>query len=291
MRGKERLVRRFRIVMEYDGCSFHGWQRQPVLLTVQGELEKALSLIAASHVDVHGSGRTDAGVHALAQVAHFDMDTRMNGVLLKKALNCLLPPGIVIHNCMEVGPAFHARFGARAKTYRYRILNRALRSALGRTHVWHVWQPLNRSAMDRAAALLTGTHDFKSFEGAGSPRSSTVRTLFHAAFDDEPANPGVFAFEVTANGFLRYMVRNLVGTLVQVGMGKIREESIPEILAGKSRHLAGITAPPQGLYLKAVHYDFSDDFREPAMGVRQPPGVDMGGKGRCRAWSCGRDQH
>jgi len=263
--------------MEYDGSCFHGWQYQPELKTIQGELEQALSLIAMKPVAVHGSGRTDAGVHALAQVAHFDMETRMKGPALKKSLNCLLPEGLVIHHCMEVGPAFHARFAARAKTYRYRILNRPLRPVLGRNYVWHVWRPLDRGGMEAAAALLVGTHDFKSFEAAGSPRSHTVRTLFHAGFCDEPRNPGVFAFEVTANGFLRYMVRNLVGTLVHVGMGKIRVEEIPEILGGRSRHLAGVTAPPQGLFLKAVHYDMANDFAEPAMEVQPPPGIGMGG--------------
>lgn len=272
-------MRRFKIVMEYDGSMFHGWQCQPGLKTVQGELEQALSLIAVARVDVHGSGRTDAGVHALAQVAHFDMPTRMTGPALKKAMNCLLAEGLVIHHCMEVGPAFHARFAARAKTYRYRILNRPLRPALGRNHVWHVWRKLDRNAMDTAASLLVGTHDFKSFEGAGSPRSHTVRTLFRAGFFDEPESPDVFAFEVTANGFLRYMVRNIVGTLVQVGMGKIAVAEIPEILQGKSRQLAGMTAPPQGLFLKSVHYDLRNDFTQPAMEVRLPPGIGMGGKG------------
>ncbi|WP_246052136.1 tRNA pseudouridine(38-40) synthase TruA [Desulfobotulus mexicanus] len=272
-------MRRFRIVMEYDGSCFHGWQCQPKIKTVQGELEKALSTIANTPVTVHGSGRTDAGVHALAQVAHFDMNTRMNGPAMKKALNCLLPAGLVIHHCMETGPAFHARFAARAKTYRYRILNRPLRPVLGRDYLWHVWQPLDRKAMDDAAAYLVGTHDFKSFEAAGSPRSHTVRTLYSAFFADEPGIPDVFAFEVTGNGFLRYMVRNLAGTLILVGRGKIKSEAIPQILEGKKRELAGVTAPPQGLFLKAVHYDLCNDFRKPAMEIKPPPGIGLGGDG------------
>lgn len=275
MKNSERKAQRFKLVMEYDGSCFHGWQSQPGLETVQGETERALSLIADEKIILHGSGRTDAGVHALAQVAHFDMKTRMDGPGLKKALNCLLPKGIVIHHCMLVGPAFHARFSARAKTYRYRILNRPLRPALAGNYVWHVWRTLDREAMEKAVAFLVGTHDFKSFEGAGSPRSHTVRTVYKAFFLDEETNPGVFAFEVTANGFLRYMVRNLIGTLVHVGLGKIRAEEVPEILEGKNRDLAGVTAPPQGLFLKAVHYDFLDDFKLPASEVRQPPGIPM----------------
>lgn len=275
MKNLKRKTQRFKLVMEYDGSCFHGWQSQPGLSTVQGETEEALSLIAGKKISLHASGRTDAGVHALAQVAHFDMETRMDGPGLKNALNSLLPDGILIHHCMLVGPAFHARFSARAKTYRYRILNRPLRPALARNYVWHVWRPLDRDAMEKAAGFLVGSHDFKSFEGAGSPRTHTLRTVYKAFFIDEDANPNVFAFEVTANGFLRYMVRNLIGTLVHVGLGKIRPEEIPEILLGKSRALAGVTAPPQGLFLKAVHYDLLDDFTLPASEARQPPGIPM----------------
>lgn len=275
MRTGERKEKRFKLVMEYDGSRFHGWQCQPGLQTVQGETERVLSLIADKKIDLQASGRTDAGVHALAQVAHFDMQTRMDGPGLKKALNALLPEGILIHHCMLAGPAFHARFSARAKTYRYRILNRPLKPALSRDYVWHVWHPLDRNVMEKAATFLVGSHDFKSFEGAGSPRSHTVRTIYRATLLKEDGNPGVLAFEVTANGFLRYMVRNLVGTLVHVGLGKISPEEIPPILAGKNRELAGVTAPPQGLFLKAVHYDLLDDFSMPAPEARQPPGIPM----------------
>lgn len=266
-------VRRFKIVIEYDGGCFHGWQRQPDCRTIQGEIETALAEIRNGPVDVHGSGRTDAGVHALAQVAHFEMDSRMAAPAVKKALNCLLPDGILIHHCLEVDTEFHARFSVKAKTYRYRILNRPLRPAVGRQYLWHVWRKLDREAMAEAASFLVGTHDFKSFEAAGSPRTHTVRTLFDAGFHEEAGTPDLFAFEVTGSGFLRYMVRNLVGTLVQVGFGKIPSTAIPEILEGRNRQLAGLTAPASGLFLKAVHYDLPADFRMGAAETIDPPGV------------------
>ena len=264
---------RFLITIEYDGSRFHGWQRQPGRTTIQGEIEKALGVIACRDVDVEGCGRTDSGVHALAQTAHFDLDTKIPPENLKKSLNCLLPDGILLHDCRIVDPEFHARFSVKAKTYRYRILNRPLRPALGRQYLWHVWRNLDRDAMDEAAGHLVGTHDFKSFEAAGSPRSHTVRTLFSAGFFEEAENPDVFAFEVTGSGFLRYMVRNLVGTLMEVGVGQRRPDEIPEILSGCNRSLAGVTAPPQGLFVKCVHYALPEDFRMTDSIVVPAPGV------------------
>jgi tRNA pseudouridine38-40 synthase len=188
------MEKRFKILLEYDGAGYHGWQRQPGEDTVQAAVENALETILGRTITVHGSGRTDAGVHALAQVAHFSADTRLLPRDILRGANSLLPPDILITGCEEAESSFHARKSAKSKTYAYHILNRRLRSALLRNHAWHVRRPLNLEAMEEAALILTGTHDFKSFESTGSPRASTVRTVFSAG----PAAPplGLFLVEV-----------------------------------------------------------------------------------------------
>ena len=246
------MEKNFKIIIEYNGRDFHGWQIQPDCITIQGEIEKALSIMTNSHVDLHGSGRTDAGVHALAQAANFSLTTKIPPESFKKGLNSLLPSGIVILECREVPLSFHARFSAKLKTYEYKILNRHLRSALLRGFVWQVQQRLDIDKMKQAALFFAGEHDFKSFEAAGSPRSHTVRIIKDCRinlYDNE--NIGI---EVTANGFLRYMVRNIAGTLVQVGLGKFEPEDIKHIIEKKNRACAGITAPSYGLFLKKVIY-------------------------------------
>lgn len=246
------LEKNFKITIEYDGTSFHGWQRQPDRITIQGELEKALKVMTTIHVDVHGSGRTDAGVHAYAQTASFSLDTKIDETGFKKGLNCLLPSGIAITECEEVPPDFHARFSAVGKTYVYRILNRPLRPVIGRNYVWHVWQDLDLSNMEKAASFLIGEHDFKSFEAAGSPRAHTRRIVKDCKV--YKSEEDLINIEITANGFLRYMVRNITGTLVQTGLGKFSPNDIKDILLEKKRDAAGMTAPPNGLFLKKVFY-------------------------------------
>jgi tRNA pseudouridine38-40 synthase len=243
----------FKITIEYDGSGFHGWQRQKEHRTVQEEIEKALHTVTRQKIAVIGSGRTDAGVHALGQVASFKCHTRLSPGTIQKALNSLLPDAVVIRECKPAAPTFHARYDAMRKTYRYRILNHPLAVAVGRQYAWHLRPPLDLDAMRGAAAILLGRHDFSAFEGAGSPRSHAVRQVLRAYIDREE-KAEFLAFDIEADGFLRFMVRNIVGTLVLVGRGKISGADFEEILRSKERKRAGATAPPHGLFLVCVRY-------------------------------------
>ena len=169
------MSKNFKITIEYDGSRYHGWQRQKTDRSIQAEIEKALKKITSCSVTVIGSGRTDAGVHAEGQVANFGCDTRLAPEALSKGLNSLLPEDIIIKDCEIVDAAFHARYDARSKIYHYRILNRSAPSAIGRQYSWFIRQALNRDAMRAATAIIVGRHDFKSFEGSGSPRRDTTR--------------------------------------------------------------------------------------------------------------------
>jgi len=251
------MKRNFRLIIEYDGACFHGWQIQKNLRTVQGEITRALGSLTGQAVSVIGSGRTDAGVHAMAQVASFTCDTRLDPGTIQKALNSILARDIVIHDCREVPLNFHARYSAKSKTYRYRILNRDLPAALYRGYAWHIRKPLDLEAMTAALSHILGRHDFSSFEGAGSPKASSERHVMAAAFNT--AADGYLAFEITADGFLKHMVRNIVGTLVEVGLGKKTPAAVADILAAKDRSRAGATAPGHGLFLVCVNYEPSPE--------------------------------
>ncbi len=246
------MGKNFKLVIEYEGTPFHGWQRQNDLPTVQGEIEKVLSVMTRQRVDLHGSGRTDAGVHAVGQVANFTCDTKITPEAFGSGLNSLLPDPIAIRECIHVPEDFHARFSAKDKTYRYRILNRPYPSAIARNFAWFLHKDLDVDAMDEAAKRLLGTHDFKSFEGVGSPRPHTVREVMKAGFTREDEDN--LLFEIKGNGFLKYMVRNIMGTLVDVGSGKISPERFSRIILEKDRRKAGTTAPPHGLCLMRVGY-------------------------------------
>ena len=246
------MPKNFKITVEYDGTDLHGWQRQKKDPTVQALIEVALQTVTDQTVSIAGSGRTDAGVHALGQVASFTCETKLSTADLMNALNALLPDTIVIHQCRQVEERFHARFSARAKTYHYRILNRRLPSAIDRQYTWHISRPLDRDAMRAALCQLVGTHDFSAFEGSGSPRTHARRTIMRAELK-EPKEHWL-VLEIEADGFLRHMVRNIVGTLVAVGHGKVQPEEFEAILRSKNRSRAGVTAPPQGLFLVSVQY-------------------------------------
>ena len=243
----------FKLTIEYDGSNYHGWQRQLNQRTIQGEIEKALETITGRQIPLIGSGRTDAGVHALGQTASFRCRTRLDPAIFQRALNSLLSSDIVIRACEAAAASFHARFDARAKTYQYRILNRSLPSAVGRQYAWFIRQPLDLAAMRAATRYLIGTHDFKAFEGAGSPRVHTIRKIFQA--DLTQTATGRLVFEIRSNGFLRFMVRNIVGTLAEVGSGRLSPDDVPRIMASRDRSRAGATAPPHGLFLVEVCYD------------------------------------
>ncbi len=255
--------------MEYDGTPFSGWQVQNNRITVQGELEKAISLIFNQPVKITGSGRTDAGVHAMGQVANFISHTRISPAELKKGLNSLIKSPIVILTCEEVDTGFHARYSSLSKEYHYHILNRELPCAIGRNYVWHIRKPLDIEAMNHCCSMLVGEHDFKSFEGAGSPRAHTVRTLYHAFVErykasdngdgenggsDKNSKNEKIVIKVKGNGFLRFMVRNIAGTLVMSGHHHITPERLKAILHARDRQFAGATAPARGLCLMQVNY-------------------------------------
>jgi len=242
----------FKLTIEYDGTAYHGWQKQADKPTIQETIEAALSFMTKEHIHLTGSGRTDAGVHALGQTANFHTDARISPRAFHAGLNSLLPDDIVIRSCEMVDDAFHARFHATRKTYQYRILNRLTPAAVGRQYEWFIRKKLDLAAMQAAAQYIIGNHDFKSFEGTGSPRQHTERTI-SAAEVMEPDN-GHIIFNITSSGFLRYMVRNIVGTLADAGFLKITPEDFKTILEAKNRDLAGITAPPHGLFLMSVDY-------------------------------------
>lgn len=244
--------RNFRLVIEYDGTGYHGWQRQKTEPSIQEKIEEAIFTMVRQPVKLKASGRTDAGVHALGQVANFACKTSLSTEVFLRGLNSILPDDIVIRSCDAVDPRFHARYNAVSKTYRYNIWNSPLPPAIGRQYVWFVRSKLYIDAMQAAAGFLVGEHDFKGFEGTGSPRSHTVRTVMRAVVQE--LENGRIAFEIQANGFLRYMVRNIVGTLVEVGMQKRRPEEMQEILQSRDRSRAGATAPAQGLFLLKVDY-------------------------------------
>jgi tRNA pseudouridine38-40 synthase len=245
-------MKNFRITIEYDGGGFAGWQCQKQERTVQGEIESALATMVGRPVRIAASGRTDAGVHALGQVASFQCDTRLSPETFQKGLNSMLAGDIVIRDCRAAEGTFHARFDAVGKTYHYHILNRPLPSAIRRRYVWFIRRPLDTAAMQCAADALIGEHDFSAFEGAGSPRAHSVRTITRARFETD--GDGGIRFGISANGFLRFMVRNIVGTLVDVGLRKITPADFKGVLESRDRRSAGATAPPQGLFLMNVRY-------------------------------------
>jgi tRNA pseudouridine38-40 synthase len=245
-------MKNFKLTIEYDGTAYSGWQRQADDPTVQAEIELALAQMTRSKIAVIGAGRTDAGVHALGQVANFRCDTRLAPDAILEGLNSLLPPDIAIRDCCLMPEEFHARFAAKSKRYHYRILNRAARAAVGRDYVWFIHRPLDTRAMGQAAEHLLGRRDFKAFESAGSPRAHTERHVMHAVWTE--AEDQCLTFQIEADGFLRGMVRNIVGTLVAVGLGKLDPQGIDGILASRDRRRAGVRAPARGLFLVEVYY-------------------------------------
>jgi tRNA pseudouridine38-40 synthase len=246
------MRKNFKLIIEYDGSSYHGWQRQKNRKTIQGEIEKAIMTITGKKIALTGSGRTDAGVHAFGQVANFYCDTEISPEVFQRGLNGLMPKDIIIKECNTVDEKFHARYDAKTKTYRYKILNRTIPAAICRQYAWFIKKKLDLDAMQSAILHIIGTNDFKAFEGAGSPRSSTKRRVINAGLQQKEKK--YLIFEIEADGFLRFMVRNIVGTLLDVGLCKIIPDDFKKILLSKDRNLAGATAPPHGLFLMNVKY-------------------------------------
>lgn len=260
-------TRTLKLTVAYDGTRLVGWQRQAAGDSVQALLEDILVRFEGAPVVVHGAGRTDAGVHALGQVASVRLTCQHDTPTLLRGLNAVLPTDVRVVSVEEAAPEFHARFDACGKTYRYQIRNDGIASPFERAFVWHVPQSLDVAAMDEAARLLEGTHDFTSFQSVGSDTPDAVRTLFESRISLEAgrsqflrsetdwAETGLVVYRVRGSGFLRHMVRTIAGTLVEVGRGWRSPASMTDLLSGRDRARAGATAPPQGLFLVAVDYD------------------------------------
>jgi tRNA pseudouridine38-40 synthase len=245
-------MRNIKLTIEYEGKSYLGWQVQPKGPTVQGTIEEQLRRLTGEIIHLISSGRTDAGVHAIGQVAHFKTQHPMDCPTLRRALNSLLPADIMIREVEEVDQDFHARKDCKSKVYEYRVLNRNVRSVFLREYAWHISQPLDLGEMKKAAQRLIGEYDFSSFRSVGTPTRTAVRNVIRAEWKRD--REGLLTFEIEANGFLKQMVRAIVGTLVEVGKKKITPEDFGQILESKDRTKAGPTAPAHGLFLKEVKY-------------------------------------
>ncbi|MEW5921204.1 MAG: tRNA pseudouridine(38-40) synthase TruA [Bacillota bacterium] len=241
----------YKIVLAYDGTDYHGFQIQANALTVQFYLEKALAALYGSSIRVEGAGRTDAGVHARGQVVSFAAPALIPEMQLPPALNGLLPADIVVVGAQQVAESFSARRDARGKVYSYTIDNGNFPDVLYRRYAWHIAHPLDLREMQKAAAYLQGKHDFRAFQAAGSRVKTTVRTLFSL---EVTKREQFISLYFKGDGFLYKMVRNITGTLAEVGRGRISHSEVARILEGKCREQAGVTAPARGLCLEKVLY-------------------------------------
>jgi tRNA pseudouridine38-40 synthase len=265
-------LRTWKVTLAYDGTDFRGWQVQPGETTVQGELQAALGRVTGESPLPQGSGRTDAGVHALGQVASFTLEAPIPPQNLLRALNRTLPPSIRIVETRIVPDTFHARHSAVAKTYEYRIFREAICPPVLARYVLACPWPLDLEVMQTAGSLFEGEHDFLSFaatdpdlssrnseldlEDEEATKATAIRTIFSSKWERKQGEAGeLLVYRVRGNGFLHHMVRNLVGTMVDVGRGRLKAEDIPRILAARARAAAGPTAPAQGLFLHSVEYD------------------------------------
>lgn len=246
---------RIMLVLQYDGTNFCGWQVQPGLRTVQGELENAVFSLTGERVSVIASGRTDSGVHARGQVAHFDAHSTVPPENFCRALNVFLPPDVKVIESRLAPDNFHARFSAKKKTYIYRFYKSSIELPLYSRYACRIDEKVDENAMNLAAQTLIGTHDFKCFMSSGSEVKNTVRTIYECRVYK---NGELLELEVCGNGFLYNMVRAIAGTLYSVGLGKSTVQSVKETLESKNRFFAGKTMPPQGLELKEVCYLFDE---------------------------------
>lgn len=254
-------MKRIRLIVQYDGTGYVGWQTQPNGVAVQAVLEKEIEKLSGKPAALHGSGRTDSGVHALAQVAHFDTESRIPSDKWAFALNAGLPPDIRVQFSDEAKPDFHARYDVKQKHYRYTIELGAHASAFRRNTALHYHGALDLGRMERAASQALGEHDFVAFKTAGTRLNSTVRTLYRSAWT---RHGSLLYYDVAGSGFMYNMVRILVGTMLEIGGGLCDENAIKKAFDSGKREDAGATAPPQGLMLMRVQYPSFDtaDFVE-----------------------------
>lgn len=244
-------MRNIKLIIEYDGKGFNGWQKQPNKLNIQGEIERAIKEVTGEEVELNASGRTDAGVHAISQVANFKTESNIDINKIPLALNSKLKKSIIIKKAEEVDLKFHARYNAKGKKYRYIINNSLVGSAIYRDLEYNFPIKLDVEKMKHAAKYFEGEHDFKAFRSSGTSNKNSVREIYKVEIKEENER---IILEFTGNGFLYNMVRIMVGTLMDVGLGKIKPESIKDIIDSKERTKAGKTAPAQGLYLVEVYY-------------------------------------
>ncbi|MGA9184831.1 MAG: tRNA pseudouridine(38-40) synthase TruA [Candidatus Acidiferrales bacterium] len=251
-------MRNIKLTIAYDGSAFHGWQFQPGFPTIQGALGDAARKITQENIVIHGASRTDAGVHAFGQVAHFKTSSALSALEFQRALNALIPPAIRVVAAEELGPDFHSRWLSQAKTYRYRIFRGRVVSPFEFGHVLHYPWPLDEDAMSVAARLFEGEHDFTSFAAStGSEDDDRERDMRRLIFSSEILRDAAreeIVYVVRGRSFLRYMVRKIVGTLLDVGKGRLAPADIPALFEARDRSRSGPTVAPQGLYLVAIEY-------------------------------------
>ncbi len=245
-------MRNIKLTIEYDGKDFNGWQKQPNKLNIQGEIERAIFLVTGEQVELIASGRTDAGVHALRQIANFKTNSNIPIEKFPVAINSKLKKSIRVQQAEEVEERFHARYNCKRKTYCYVINNTQQGSAIFRNLEYFFPLPLNVEKMKKAISYFVGEHDFKAFKASGTSSKTSVRTIYEAEILQKE---GRIIIKLTGNGFLYNMVRIIAGTLLEVGLEKIEPEKIPEIIKQGDRKQAGKTLPPQGLYLCQVEYE------------------------------------
>ena len=246
------MIRTLKLTLQYDGTDYVGWQRQAEGTSIQGLLEEALKPIEGAAVTVHGAGRTDAGVHALGQVASVRLTAGLDPTTLARALNAVLPLDLRVVRVEDVPDDFHARFSATGKVYQYRIVNGPFASPFVRRYVWHVIPKIDLAAVREASSFLVGTHAFAAFQGTGTSVPSTERTVHRIDWTEQAG--GLMLMEIEGDGFLRHMVRNIAGTLVEIGLGRWPASGMQDILESRDRARAGTTAPSQGLFLMEVKY-------------------------------------
>jgi len=244
-------MRNIKLIIEYDGKKFGGWQKQPTNLNIQGEIEQAIKGITGEEVELIASGRTDAGVHSFGQTANFKTNSTIEVDKIPYAINSKLKKSIVIKSAEEVEENFHSRYNCKGKKYRYIINNSSQGTAIYRGLECHIPQKLDIEKMQEAIKHFEGEHDFKGFKASGTSSKSSVRTIYKAEVKQEGER---IIIELTGNGFMYNMVRIISGTIVEVGLGKIKPEEIPEIIKSGERNKAGKTLPAHGLYLMEVYY-------------------------------------